>query len=193
MTFKIDAVKRTLTGTFQRPDGVPSKGKVFLQFSESVRGREENTVYTPQKVEIVLDVNGAFSQDIAVTAPGLTTEELLELADVQTQRVTNLNDLAAVQILLNTYLNKLASNQTVTELETTNYNTNVETKKDLQVLSIELSKSYQKLLDKQRLLEDNVVRAKMTFELNNPVSKGKIEFIIPPGDDPIDIADLPKV
>lgn len=193
MTFKPNAVKRTVTGTFQRPDGVPSEGKIHLQLSNVVLGRQENVVYTGQAIEIALDESGSFSKDLAVTMPGLTTEELEELNDIQAQRTQNLEDLAAVQESMNAYLTKLTGNLAVTEAETDQYNEDVETKKDLQVVSIELSKNYLEVLDRQQDLADTEVRMKVRFDFTNPKNTSKIEFIIPQGVEPVDIADLPRV
>lgn len=193
MTFKQDAVKRVVTGTFQRPDGVPSQGKIYVQLSGQVRGRQENTLYTTQQVEIELDSAGSFSKELSVTAPGLTIEELEELNTLQAQREQNLEDLADVSESINAYLQKLASNQAVTPTETAQYNTDLATKQDLQSVSIELTKNYLEILDKQKNLEDNVVRMKVRFDLTNPKDNSKIEFVLPPGTTPIDIADLPKV
>lgn len=193
MTFKPNAVKRTVTGTFQRPDGVPSEGKIYMQMSNTVLGRQESVVYTGQSIEIELDENGSFTEDLAVTMPGLTVEEIEELNDVQSQRVQNLDDLADIQESINAYLEKLSGNLAVTEQETEQYNEDLETKKDLQVVSIELSKEYQKILDKQKNLEDTEVRMRVRFDFKNPKNTSKIEFIIPQGDGPVDIADLPRV
>lgn len=193
MTFKPNAVKRTVTGTFQRPDGVASEGSIFVQLSRYVKGRQENTVYTPQEIEIPLDETGSFSEDLAVTAPGLTTEELAELNSIQTQREQNLADLAAVSELIGAYLKKLAANQAVTEAETTAYNENIAEKKRLQDVSISLSQDYNEMLDLQKNLEDNVVRMRVKFNLSNPKNTSKMDVIIPPGTEPIDIADLPRI
>lgn len=193
MTFKPNAVKRTVTGTFQRQDGVPSQGKIYIELSAPILGREENVIYTMQKIEVELDEAGSFSKPLAVTDPGLTVEELEELVDIQSARAQNLEDLAAVQLSINNYLQKLAGNLAVTEAETTQYNADVQTKKDLQVVSIDLSKQYLELLDKQEKMSYNVVRMKITTDFTNPISKRKIEFILPKGTEPIDIADLPRI
>lgn len=161
--------------------------------SNTVLGRQESVVYTGQSIEIELDENGSFTEDLAVTMPGLTVEEIEELNDVQSQRVQNLDDLADIQESINAYLEKLSGNLAVTEQETEQYNEDLETKKDLQVVSIELSKEYQKILDKQKNLEDTEVRMRVRFDFKNPKNTSKIEFIIPQGDGPVDIADLPRV
>jgi len=193
MTFKPNAVKRTVTGTLHKPDGVAAEGSIFVQLSKPLSGRQENTVYTSQEVEIDLDATGSFSRDLVVTSPGLTTEELEELNDVQAQRTENLDDLAAISDLISNYLKKLAANQAVTEAETTAYNANVAEKKRLQAVSIELSKEYNKLLDLQKDLTYNEVRMKVRFNLVNPKNTSKIEVRVPPGDGPIDLADLERV
>lgn len=193
MTFKPNAVKRTLTGTFQRPDGQASEGKIYLALSDNLRGREENVLYTTQEIEIELDPSGSFSEEISVTAPGLTTEEKAELASIEAQRVTNLNDIAAVQELINAYLNKLASNQTVTEQETTDYNTNLATKKSLQETQLTLTTQYLELTDIRDELEKSKVWIKMRYHLTNPVKRDKVTFVLEPGTDPVDISRLPKV
>lgn len=164
-----------------------------MQMSNTVLGRQESVVYTGQSIEIELDENGSFTEDLAVTMPGLTVEEIEELNDVQSQRVQNLDDLADIQESINAYLEKLSGNLAVTEQETEQYNEDLETKKDLQVVSIELSKEYQKILDKQKNLEDTEVRMRVRFDFKNPKNTSKIEFIIPQGDGPVDIADLPRV
>lgn len=193
MTFKPNAVKRTVTGTFQRQDGVPSQGKIYIELSDPILGREENVIYTMQQIEVELDEAGFFSKDLAITDPGLTTEESAEVDALTADRAANLEDLADVQEDINTYLQKLAGNLAVTEAETTKYNADVQLKKDLQVVSIDLSKQYLELLDKQEKLSYNVVRMKITTSFTNPNSKRKIEFTLPKGTEPIDIADLPRV
>lgn len=192
MTFKPNAVKRLVTGTFQKPDGTPAQGKIVLEFSDHVLGREENTIYTTQAIEVPLDTDGSFSKELAVTMPGLTTEELDGLNDLQTAREQNLLDLADIHESIQAYLNKLASNLAVTEAETDQYNDDIETKAELQAVTIELTTEYQQLLDKQKELRDNEIRLRIRLDLQNPINKKKIEFVIPQGTEPIDIADLPR-
>lgn len=193
MTFKPNAVKRLVTGTFQKPDGKPAEGEIILEFSDHVLGREENTIYTTQAVPVELDIDGSFSKELAVTMPGLTTEELDGLNDLQTAREQNLLDLADIHESIQAYLNKLAGNLAVTEDETDQYNEDIETKSELQAETIELTTQYQLLVDKQKELSDNKVRLRVRLNLKNPVNKKKMEFFIPPGQEPIDIADLPRV
>ena len=193
MTFKPNAVKRTVTGTFQRPDGVPSEGTITIEFSDYVMGREESVIYTPQKVEIELDEDGYFSEDLAITDPGLTEAELADVERIQGLREANLADLAVVQERINAYLKKLSANQAVTEEETAAYNNDLEEKKDLQTVGIGLTKEYQVLLDRQEQLTYTVVRMRVTTNFKNPKSSRKIECIVPKGTAPIDIANLPKV
>ena len=191
MTFKTNAVKRTITGTFQKPNGTPAEGKLFIKLSRPVLGREENVVYTTQRVEVVLDAAGSFSEDFAVTAPGLTTDEEAALATVIANKNQVMLDIAEVQNDLNAYLLKLQSGATVTQTETDTYNTNVEQKKTLQSELSDLTteelamKRFQETLKKQA----SIVRILCDFK--NPNEKQKMNLILEPGTDAIDIADIP--
>lgn len=193
MTFKPNAAKRTVTGNFSKPDGTPTEGVLRIQLVNPVLGREENVAYTQQVVEIPLEEDGSFSIDLPVTEPGLTTDERAQVAAIQVSRAENLNALAAVQVDINAYLDKLANNHAVTEGETTTYNANIELKKNLQTTAIDLTSQYNLLLDKQEELRKYVVRVRMEVLAKNPASKTKLDFTIPDGTGAIDMTDLPRV
>lgn len=193
MTFKPNAVKRVVTGSFHKIDGSYAEGSIHLELSDHVLGREEHAVYTTQPIPIELDETGSFNEELAVTMPGLTTRELDELNDLQALREQNLQDLSSIHEDIQEYLNKLASNLAVTEDETDQYNADIETKGELQATAIELAEEYQELLDKQLALADYEVRLRVRLDLKNPMNKKKIEFIIPQGTEPIDISELPRV
>lgn len=193
MTFKPDASTRTVTGSFYKPDGKPSEGILKIQLVNPVLGREENVAYTQQIVEIPLEEDGSFSIDLPVTEPGLTIAEKEEVNAIQLSREANLNQLAAVQESINDYLEKLSKNLAVTEQETEAYNANIELKKDLQSVAINLTKQYNAMLDKQKELQKYIVKVRMELQTKNPVSKTRLDFTIPDGSGPIDMTDLPRV
>lgn len=193
MTFKPNASKRTVTGSFSKPNGSPAEGILKIQLVNPVLGREENVAYTQQAIEIELEEDGSFSVDLPVTEPGLTTAEMAELDALQLSREENLNQLAAVQEDINDYLEKLSKNLAVTEQETEAYNTNIELKKDLQSVAIDLTKQYNAIADKQKELQKYIVKVRMELQTKNPVSKTRLDFTIPNGSEPIDMTDLPRV
>lgn len=191
MTFKSNAIKRTVTGTFQKPNGAPSEGKITISLSRPVRGREENVVYTTQKVEIPLDLNGGFSQDLAVTSPGLTQAEKAELDAVIADKNQVMLDIVEVQADLNEYLLKLQSGATVTQTETNTYNANVTQKKALQEELGVLTKSELDMKKEQDRLEKAASKMHILCEFKNPIHKQRMNLILQPGVGPIDIADIP--
>lgn len=193
MTFKPNAAKRTVVGTFSKPNGLPAEGILRIQLVNPVLGREENVAYTQQIVEIELEEDGSFSVDLPVTEPGLTSAEKSQVASIQASREQNLNDLAEIQEDINDYLEKLSKNLAVTEQETAQYNTNIGIKKALQTEAINLTKQYNVLLDKQKELEQYVVRVRMELLAKNPTAKTKLDFTIPDGIGPIDFTKLPRV
>lgn len=191
MTFKPNAVKRTVTGTFQKPNGAPAEGKVSIRLSRPVLGREENVVYTKQPVEVQLNADGGFSQDLAVTAPGLTAAEVAELNAIIADKNQVILDIKEVQDDINDYLLKLQSGATVTQTETDTYNANVEQKKALQAELSDLTTDELNLKKYQDQLENQASIMHIVCEFKNPTFKQKMNLILKPGTDPIDIADIP--
>lgn len=191
MTFKPNAVKRTVTGTFQKPNGAPAEGKVSIRLSRPVLGREENVVYTKQPVEIPLDTDGGFTQEFAVTAPGLTTEEAAELNSIIADKNQVILDVQEVQEDINDYLLKLQSGATVTQTETDTYNVNVEQKKALQTELSDLTTAELDLKKHERELQSQASIMHILCLFKNPTFKQRMNLVLEPGVDPIDIADIP--
>lgn len=194
MTFKTNAVKRTVTGTFQKPNGDPSQGKIFIKLSEPVLGREENTIYTRQAVEIELDANGSFSEDLAVTSPGLTAEEQTELDEIQADIEAETLEMVAVQERINTYLKKIYDNETITEADVLDHQNDLQAKMDLQASASVLKQRELVFIKKKEELEKAAVVMRVECQFSNPRDQSKLFLIIPPGNqlEPIDIADLPR-
>lgn len=191
MTFKTNAIKRTVTGTFQRPDGSPSEGILKIKLLSPVQGREENVIYTSQQLDVELDATGSFSKELAVSAPGLTISEQAELTSVINQKATLLQSIAAKQEEINVYLRKLQAGDTVTQAETDTYNTNLEEKRDLQRQQVGLVDQETVLMVKQKKLEENPSILQVWAHLENPKENKKLRFVIKPGEGPIDLADIP--
>lgn len=194
MTFKTNAVKRTVTGTFQKPNGAPSQGKIFIKLSEPVLGREENTIYTRQAVEIELDANGSFSEDLAVTSPGLTTEEQTELDEIQADIEAETLEMVAVQERINAYLKRIYDNETITEADVLDHQNDLQAKMDLQASASVLKQRELVFIKKKEELEKAAVVMRVECHFSNPKDQSKLFLIIPPGNqlEPIDIADLPR-
>lgn len=192
MTFKQSAVKRTVTGTFQKPDGSASQGKIFIKLSEPVLGRQENTVYTKQSVEIELDETGSFSEDLVVTSPGLTTEEEQALTAIKDQIAAEAEEMVEVQERINAYLKKIYDNAPITEADVIDNRNDLMRKTDLQKSASVLKQQEKVFLDKQKELEAASVIMTIQCHFTNPLDKSKLHLIIPNGTEPIDIADLPR-
>lgn len=192
MTFKSNAVKRTVTGTFQKPNGAPSIGSIWIQLSEPVMGREENTVYSKQQVEVELDDNGSFSEDLAVTNPGLTSQEKSELNSIQTQIETETEEMFEVQERINAYLKKIYDNETITPADVLDHKNDLARKIELQESASVLKKREKVFTDKQKELDKAAVLMRIQCDFKNPRDRSKIFLIIPPGVGSIDIADLPR-
>lgn len=192
MTFKLNAVKRRVTGTFQKVDGTPSEGKIVIRLSEPVLGRQENTVYSRQPVEIELDETGTFETDLAVTSPGLTTSERDELTTIQQQIAAEAEEMVEVQERINAYLLKIYENQTITQADVLDNRNDLARKKELQDSASELKKQELVFVNKQKELDKAAVLMRIECHFKNPKDNSKVFLIIPDGDTEIDIADLPR-
>jgi len=192
MTFKQSAVKRTVTGTFQKPNGAPSEGKIFIKLSEPVLGRQENTVYTKQAVPIELDETGSFSEDLVVTSPGLTVEEIEELNEIKEQIATDALEMVTVQERINAYLKKVYDNVPITEADVIDNRNDLVRKVELQKEAAVLKQQEKVFLDKEKELNEARVIMIIECYFTNPTDKSKLHLVIPNGIEPIDIADLPR-
>lgn len=190
--FKENAVKRTVTATFQKPDGSPSEGKVRLQLDRVVLGRQENTVYSKQYVEVELDQTGSFSKELAVTNPGLTVEEQTELDQIADEVQTRMDELLTVQERINDYIQKMTDGDTITPTDKLNYDADQERKRDLQLEIADYAQQNKNFEDKLKELQKNAAVLTIQCRFENPKDQSRIRLIIPAGEDPIDIADLPR-
>ena len=190
--FKENAVKRTVTATFQKPDGTPSQGSVVLKLDRVVLGREENTVYSKQGVEVLLDETGSFNKDLVVTSPGLTTSEQLELDDIEQQVQSHIEELTTVQEAINVYIEKMTNGETITPTDKLDYEANQDRKGELQLELADYAQRNKVFEDKIKELAENAAILTIQCKFKNPLDQSRIRLIIPPGEDPIDIADLPR-
>lgn len=190
--FKENAVKRTVTATFQKPDGSPSEGKVRLQLDRVVLGRQENTVYSKQYIEVELDQTGSFSKELAVTNPGLTAEEQTELDEIADEVQTRMDELLTVQERINDYIQKMTDGDTITPTDKLNYDADQERKRDLQLELADYAQQNKNFEDKLKELQKNAAVLTIQCRFKNPTDQSRIRLIIPAGEDPIDIADLPR-
>lgn len=190
--FKENAVKRTVTATFQKPDGSPSEGKVRLQLDRVVLGRQENTVYSKQYIEVELDQTGSFSKELAVTNPGLTAEEQTELDEIADEVQNRMDELLTVQERINDYIQKMTDGDTITPTDKLNYDADQERKRDLQLELADYAQQNKNFEDKLKELQKNAAVLTIQCRFENPKDQSRIRLIIPAGEDPIDIADLPR-
>lgn len=191
MAFKENAVKRTITGTIQKPNGEPAKGKITFTLQDSLPGREEGVVYSKQIATEELDEDGFFSTDFVVTARGLTSEEESERDTAVTQRADKEMQLAEVTELINDYLKK-ASTKPVTEEETEAFNANKLTKNALQSDIIQLTMTVTEIDDYEKRLLESGSPVLIQMQLADPKATDRYETVIPVGDGPIDLSELER-
>lgn len=191
MAFKENAVKRTITGTIQKPNGIPAKGKITLTLQDSLPGRQENVVYSKQTSTEELDENGFFSTDFVVTARGLTSEEEAERETAVTQKADKEMQLADVTVLINDYLQK-ASTKPVTQEETDTFNANKQTKNALQSDIIQLTMAITEIDEYEKRLLESGSPVLVQMQLTDPKSTDRYETVIPVGDGPIDLSELER-
>lgn len=190
--FKENAVKRIVTATFQKPDGTPSEGKVRLQLDRVVLGRQENTVYSKQAIEIELDSSGSFSKELVVTNPGLTDEEQADLDEIANEVQLRIDELTTVQERINDYIEKMTNGDTITPTDKINYDNDQDRKRELQLEIADYAQQNKAFEDKIRELQKNAAVLTVQCKFKNPTDQSRIRLIIPAGEDPIDIADLPR-
>lgn len=189
MAFKENAVKRTITGTIQKPNGEPAKGKITFTLQDSLSGREESVVYSKQVATEELDEDGFFSTEFVVTARGLTTEEETARESAITQRADKESQLDEVTDLINAYLQKAAAEPVTTE-ETNTFNANKLIKNALQSDIIQLTMTITEINDYEKKLLDSGSPVLIQMQLTDPKATDRYETVIPIGDGPVDLSEL---
>lgn len=190
--FKPEAVKRVVTATFQKPDGTPSEGSVTLKLDQPILGRQENTIYSRQGVDIELDETGSFERTLAVTNPGLTQEETVELENLQQETEDLIDELTAIQERINEYIQKMVDGDTITPTDRINYDNDQDRKREVQLELADLAVLNKEFEDQIRELEANSSMLTIFCNFKNPIDRSRIRLSIPPGIGPVDIADLPR-
>ena len=189
MAFKENAVKRTITGTIQKPNGDPAKGKITFTLQDSLPGRQENVIYSKQVATEELDENGFFSTEFVVTARGLTTEEEAAREIAIIQKADKERQLDEVTELINAYLQKAAA-EPVTREETDAFNANKLTKNALQSDVIQLTMTITEINDYEKKLLDSGSPVLIQMQLTDPKATDRYETVIPIGEGPIDLSEL---
>ena len=189
MAFKENAVKRTITGTIQKPNGDPAKGKITFTLQDSLPGRQENVIYSKQVATEELDENGFFSTEFVVTARGLTTEEEAAREIAIIQKADKERQLDEVTELINAYLQKAAA-EPVTREETDAFNANKLTKNALQSDVIQLTMTITEINDYEKKLLDSGSPVLIQMQLTDPKATDRYETVIPVGEGPIDLSEL---
>lgn len=191
MAFKENAVKRTITGTIQKPNGEPAKGKITFTLQDSLPGRQENVIYSKQVATEELDENGFFSTEFVVTARGLTTEEEVARESAISQKADKERQLDEVTELINAYLQKAAT-EPVTRDETDAFNANKLTKNALQSDVIQLTMTITEINDYEKKLLDSGSPVLIQMQLTDPKATDRYETVIPIGEGPIDLSELER-
>lgn len=189
MAFKENAIKRTITGTIQKPNGAPAKGKITFTLQDSLSGRQENVVYSKQVATEELDENGFFSTEFVVTARGLTTEEETARENAISQKADKESQLDQVTELINAYLQKAAAEPVTTE-ETDTFNANKLTKNALQSDVIQLTMTIAEINDYEKKLLASGSPVLIQMQLTDPKATDRYETVIPIGEGPIDLSEL---
>lgn len=191
MAFKENAVKRTITGTIQKPNGDPAKGKITFTLQDSLPGRQENVIYSKQVATEELDEDGFFSTDFVVTARGLTSEEESTRETAATQKAEKEIQLAEVTVLINDYLQK-ASTESVTQDETDAFNANKLIKNTLQADIIQLTMTITEIDNYEKKLLESGSLVLIQMQLTDPKATDRYETVIPVGEGPIDLSELER-